>query len=195
MPISQGRLITCLILSAISANTWADTVLVNTTADITADDASCSIREAVSYINSKIIKKATIDAEIAIIAGSSFTFALDTALVTDALTAEKAKATPDAAEIVRLEGLLKNIQDKYNASLVALNTELQTQENELVLEKGKIEPNAVKIQLCNDNIDTRKPKIKTQQDAKTSREKKQQDYRRPTINRCKSLTRDDAEVM
>ena len=169
MPIFQGRLITCLILSAISANTWADTVLVNTTADITADDASCSIREAVSYINSKIIKKATIDAEIAIIAGSSFTFALDTALVTDALTAEKAKATPDAAEIVRLEGLLKNIQDKYNASLVALNTELQTQENELVLEKGKIEPNAVKIQLFNDNIATLKAKIKTQQDAKTAK--------------------------
>ena len=57
MPISQGRLITCLILSAISASTWADTVLVNTTADITADDASCSIREAVSYVKQKNIKK------------------------------------------------------------------------------------------------------------------------------------------
>ena len=195
MPISQGRLITCLILSAISASTWADTVLVNTTADITADDASCSIREAVSYINSKIIKKATIDAEIAIIAGSSFTFALDTALVTDALTAEKAKATPDAAEIVRLEGLLKNIQDKYNASLVALNTELQTQENELVLEKGKIEPNAVKIQLFNDNIATLKAKIKTQQDAKTAKEKELQDYRSAGINGCKSISSDISDVI
>ena len=67
MPISQGRLITCLILSAISAHTWADTVLVNTTADITADDASCSIREAVSYVSQKNAKKALNAVEVAII--------------------------------------------------------------------------------------------------------------------------------
>ena len=57
MPIFQGRLITCLILSAFSATTWADNVLVNTTADITADDTSCSIREAISLLIRKIVKK------------------------------------------------------------------------------------------------------------------------------------------
>lgn len=195
MPTYQGRLLSCLILSAISASTWADTVLVNTTADIIADDASCSIREAVSYINAKSIKKATIDAEIAMIDGSSFTFTLDTAIVTDALTTEKAKASPNAAEIVRLEGLLKAIQDKYNSSLAALNTNLQTQENELVLEKGKTQPDTVKIQLLNDNIASLKAKIKTQQDAKTVKEKELQDYRNAGINGCKSTSNDVSDVI
>jgi rhombotarget A family protien len=67
MPTYQGRLLSCLILSAISANTWADTVLVNTTADITADDASCSIREAVSYVSQKNAQKALNEIEVAII--------------------------------------------------------------------------------------------------------------------------------
>ena len=195
MPIFQGRLITCLILSAFSATTWADSVLVNTTADITADDTSCSIREAISYINSKNSKKATIDEEIAIISGSSLTFIVETNQVTAELKAEKAKAIPNLAEIARLEAKLKASNDKFDASLLALNTNLQTQENDLTLEKGKVSPDAKKIQSINDNIAALKVKIKAQQDAKTLKEKELQDYRDKGVNGCKSASSDSVEIV
>ena len=195
MPIFQGRLITCLILSAFSATTWADNVLVNTTADITADDTSCSIREAISYINSKNSKKATIDEEIAIISGSSLTFIVETNQVTAELKAEKAKAIPNLAEIARLEAKLKASNDKFDASLLALNTNLQTQENDLTLEKGKVSPDAKKIQSINDNIAALKVKIKAQQDAKTLKEKELQDYRDKGVNGCKSASSDSVEIV
>lgn len=67
MPTYQGRLITCLMLSTLCATSWADTVLVNTTSDKTADDTECSIREAVNYLSQKNIKKAAIDADVAVI--------------------------------------------------------------------------------------------------------------------------------
>ena len=195
MPIFQGRLITCLILSAFSATTWADNVLVNTTADITADDTSCSIREAISYLNSKNSKKATIDEEIAIISGSSLTFIVETNQVTAELKAEKAKAIPNLAEIARLEAKLKASNDKFDASLLALNTNLQTQENDLTLEKGKVSPDAKKIQSINDNIAALKVKIKAQQDAKTLKEKELQDYRDKGVNGCKSASSDSVEIV
>jgi len=190
MPIFQGRLITCLILSAFSATAWADRILVNTTADQSTNDEFCSLREAISYINLKISKKATIDEELAIIAGTSPSFALDTAQATTALNAEKAKATPNTAEITRLEAQIKAIQDKYDAGLQALNTKLQTQENELSLETD-----AKKIQLINDNIATLKAKIKIQQEAKTTKEKELQDYRDKGVNGCKSASSDSVETV
>jgi rhombotarget A family protien len=195
MPISQGRLITCLILSAFSATTWADSVLVNTTADKSVDDEFCSLREAINYINLKNSKKAIIDEELAIISGGSSTLTLDNANATAALNAEKAKATPDTAEIARLEAKIKAIQDKYDASLLGLNTNLLIQQNELTLETGKIEPDAKKVQLLNDNIASLKAKLKTQQEAKATKEKELQDYRNKGVNGCKSASSDAVETV
>ncbi len=191
MPISQGRLITCLILSAFSATTWADSILVNTTADKSVDDEFCSLREAVSYINLKNTKKVATDKELAIIAGTSDT--LDTTSATAALTAEKAKASPNAIEIARLEDLIKTAQNKYNASLLALNSQLQIQENELKLETGKAVQDATKIKSLNSSIETLKAQIKTQQDATTAKEKELQDYRNKGVNGCKSISNESTD--
>ena len=141
MPIFQGRLITCLILSAFSATTWADSVLVNTTADITADDTSCSIREAISYLNSKNSKKATIDEEIAIISGSSLTFIVETNQVTAELKAEKAKAIPNLAEIARLEAKLKASNDKFGLIDTCVMSECIKKTPKAALKTGSINNN------------------------------------------------------
>ncbi|MDO8416021.1 MAG: choice-of-anchor Q domain-containing protein [Agitococcus sp.] len=132
MPISQGRLITCLILSAISASTWADTVLVNTTADITADDASCSIREAVSYVKQKNIKKIANAAEVAVINSTLVPIKNELPKKQLELSQEQSKAASEQNKVLIASltqeidgdtGLKKQISDIEN-KITAKQTEL-----------------------------------------------------------------------
>ena len=67
------------------------------------DNTSCSIREAVSYLKAKNDKKAIIDEEIAVIAGTSLKNSSQLTIAKNALTDEKAKTSPNSSEISRLE--------------------------------------------------------------------------------------------
>ena len=134
MPTYQGRLLSCLILSAISAHTWADTVLVNTTADTSAKDELCSLREAVSYLSNKNIKKADIDAKIAVINTALVQIRNNLALKQLKLAQEqnKEESLQDKTLIANLiveigddkTGLKKEIADK-EADIAKLNKELE----------------------------------------------------------------------
>lgn len=57
MPVSQSRLFICALLSTLSVTSWADSVLVNTTADEKdVNNSLCSLREAVAYLKDKTDK-------------------------------------------------------------------------------------------------------------------------------------------
>ena len=60
MPASQSRLLICLFASSLLSTTvLADGVIVTTAVDENnIDNQSCSLREAISYINAKKAKKA-----------------------------------------------------------------------------------------------------------------------------------------
>ncbi len=133
MPTYQGRLITCLILSTLSATSWADTVLVNITADKTADDKECSIREAVSYLSQKNIKKTAIDADTTVI--NHNIGLLRTSLSTKqlTLTLEQSKADADQDKPL-IASLTKEIDDPDTG----LKKQISTKETEVTVKEKEL---------------------------------------------------------
>ena len=133
MPTYQGRLLSCLILSAISASTWADTVLVNTTADITADDASCSIREAVSYVSQKNAKKTSNEAEVAIINATMLPIKNELPKKQLELIQEQSKE-PAKQNPILIANLAKEIDDP----VTGLKKKISDIENNISLKKAEL---------------------------------------------------------
>ncbi|PTQ89297.1 CSLREA domain-containing protein [Agitococcus lubricus] len=65
MSVSQSRLLPFILLSSLSVTTWADGVIVNTVTDEDAvENSSCSLREAIHYIQQKNIVLAIVNNDI-----------------------------------------------------------------------------------------------------------------------------------
>lgn len=198
MPASQSRVLLLGLLtgSLLSTNTWADSVVVDTTNDENnIDNKSCSIREAVSYINLKNIKKSVIDEEMAIISGTSTQLTLQLLNTTVALNAEKAKTPKDTAEIARLEQLVSNLVSKINNGLYNLNLQLTNTNDALNAEKSKTSPNATLIAGYEQTISTVKEKIKLQEAELTVKSKELQSFRDQGLFGCHSNDSNDADSL
>ena len=168
MPVSQSRLLICLLASSLlSTTSLADSVIINTTADENnIDNQSCSLREAVSYLNAKNTKKALIDEEVAVISGTSAV--LNTNLVTakQDLATEQAKATPDSSKITQLNNTINDLIIRIDAGLVGLNRKLDEANDALDKEKSRATPDATLINAYELSITDLKAKIKIKEEEK-----------------------------
>ncbi len=182
MPIPQGRLLTSLLLTSLSAVSWADQVIVNTTTDETAiSNSQCSLREAVAYLNVKNTNLAILDEEIAVISGTS-------KVLSKQLLDEKAKVPQNTVEIDRLDGLIK-------AGLLALNTKLREDENKLILATNETDPDKKIIADLKTTIAADNAAIKIKEDAKAAKEKERllKDFRAQGLNGCTSAISSDTD--
>lgn len=190
MPASQSRVLLLGLLtgSLITTATWADTVVVNTTTDENnIDNTSCSIREAVSYLKAKNDKKAIIDEEIAVIAGTSLKNSNQLIIAQKALTDEKAKTSPSASEISRLEKEIADLTNVINNGLFSLNIQLAQKTDELNKEKSKSTPDNNLIASYDAAINTLKDQIKQKETERTQKESDLLVYRLKGLYGCISF--------
>ncbi|MBK6758221.1 MAG: CSLREA domain-containing protein [Moraxellaceae bacterium] len=186
MPVSQSRLLICLLASSLlSTTSLADSVIINTTADENnIDNQSCSLREAVSYLNAKNTKKALIDEEVAVISGTSAV--LNTNLVTakQDLATEQAKATPDSSKITQLNNTINDLIIRIDAGLVGLNRKLDETNDALDKEKSRATPDATLINAYELSITDLKAKIKIKEEEKNSKINELKEYRSKGLFGC-----------
>lgn len=190
MPVSQSRLLICLIASSLLSTTgFADSVIVNTTVDENKiDNQSCSLREAVSYLNAKNAKKRINDEEVAIISGTSAVLSLSLITALQDVAIEQAKETPDNAKITQLTNTINELTIKVNAGLVGLNQKLDATNDALDQEESKTIPDATVIATHKATIIELKTAITNQQEAKTVKLKELADFRTQGLFGCVSTS-------
>lgn len=195
MPVSQSRLLICLLASLLVSTTGlADSVIVNTTVDENnIDNQSCSLREAVSYLNAKNTKKALIDAEVSIIAGTSNVLNANLSTARQDLATEQAKATPDSSKITQLNNTINDLIIKIDAGLVGLNRKLDETNDALDKEKSKATPDAALITAYEASITELKAKIKIKEEEKTAKTNELKEYRSKGLFGCFSYDDSSSE--
>lgn len=197
MPVSQSRLLICLFASSLLSTTGlADSVIVTTTVDENnVDNPSCSLREAVSYLNAKITKKSVIDEDIAVISGTSATLRNQLFKAKLELATELTKASPDATKVSQLQNTISQLNAKIDAGLLSLNAQLNTAKANLELEKAKPTQNATLIANYEAQIIQLEKDIKTKDEEKAAKEKDLKDYRAKGLFGCSSVDDSSAEVI
>ena len=197
MPASQSRLLICLFASSLLSTTvLADGVIVTTTVDENnIDNQSCSLREAIAYINAKKAKKAIIDEEIAVISGSSLILSNNLAIAKQDLATEQAKTSPDATKVAQLNTTINELTQKINASIFALNRKLDETEDALTKEQNKEAPDTALIATYNATITQLKANIATKNEEKTVKETEMKDYRAKGLYGCSSIDDSSSEVI
>lgn len=197
MPASQSRVLLLGLLtgSLLSTSIWADTVVVNTTADENNIDnyQSCSIREAVNYLKAKNVKKAEVDEAIAVISGTSLIISNQLTIAKTALSDEKAKTSPNPSEVSRLEKEISDLTEIVNNGLFALNIQLIQKTDELNKEKSKSTPDNNLITSYNTAISLLKDKIKQKEAERTQQQTDLLIYRSKGLYGCISFDFNDAD--
>ena len=189
MPVSQSRLLICLFASSLLSTTGlADSVIVTTTVDENnVDNPSCSLREAVSYLNAKITKKSVIDEDIAVISGTSATLRNQLFKAKLELATELTKASPDATKVSQLQNTITQLNSQIDAGLLSLNAQLNTAKANLELEKAKPTQNATLVATYEAQIIQLEKDIKTKDEEKAAKEKDLKDYRAKGLFGCSSV--------
>ncbi len=197
MPVSQSRLLICLLTSSLlSTAALADGVIVTTAADENnIDNQSCSLREAISYINAKKAKKTTNDEDIAVISGTSSILNAELAAAKLDLVLEQEKTSPDAAKIAQLTNTISELNTKINAGLLALNQKLNEIEDALAKEQSKASPDASLIASYKTTIAQLKANISTKNEQKTAKETEMKEFRSKGLYGCSSIDDSTPEVI
>jgi len=188
MPVSQSRLLICLLASSLVSTTGlADSVIVNTTIDENnIDNQSCSLREAVSYLNAKNTKKALIDEEVGIIAGTSRTLLLQIVDLNNALALEEKKIPNDTVRIAALEKDIDLLTSLYNDGISQLKNKISNTNALIDEEKVKVTPDTALIKSYEDTITTLEAKVTSQEKLQKEKEKELEDYRATGLFGCKT---------
>lgn len=198
MPVSQSRILFLSLLtgSLLSTSIWADTVVVNTISDENnLDNQSCSIREAINYLNAKNTKKAVIEEEMAVIAGTSLQVNLQLAGAKLSLKAEQQQPSPNTAEIARLQKEIADLSVLVNNSLSGLNQQLNETTDALNKEKNKTSPDNGLISNYETTITSLKDRIKQKETEHSVKEKELQDYRAKGLFGCNSNNNNTADII
>ena len=197
MPVSQSRLLICLLASSLLSTTGlADSVIVNTTVDENnIDNESCSLREAVSYIKAKQAKKAIIDEDVAVISGTSTALRNNLTTARLELATELAKASPDTVKVTQLQNTIAQLSNKIDAGLLSLNAQLNTAKANLELEKAKATPDTTLIANYSAQIIQLEKDIKTKNEEKAAKEKELKDYRAKGLLGCFSKDDSSTEIV
>lgn len=195
MPVSQSRLLICLIASSLLSTTgFADSVIVNTTVDENnIDNQSCSLREAVNYLNTKNAKKLINDEEVAVISGTSSVLSLSLITALQDLATEQAKETPNTTTITQLNNTINELTIKVNAGLVGLHQKLDATNDALDEEESKTTPDAAVIATHKATITELKTAINNAEEAKTAKLKELSDFRTNGLFGCVSASATGSE--
>ncbi|MBK8325823.1 MAG: CSLREA domain-containing protein [Moraxellaceae bacterium] len=195
MSVPQSRLLLCLLTSSLLATTsLADTVVVNTTVDENnVDNQSCSLRESLHYLNAKNVKKATNDAEIAVISGTSTVLTNQLTNAQAELTLEREKTSPDLGKIATLETQIAQLKQIIDAGTSSLNRKLIETKESLATEKSKTTPNTALIANYEASIKQLETSIKAKEEEKTAKEKEMKDYRAKGLFGCVSSSEDNGD--
>lgn len=188
MPVSQSRLLICLLASSLVSTTGlADSVIVNTTVDENnIDNQSCSLREAVNYLNAKNTKKALIDEEVAVISGTSRTLLLQIVDLSDALALEEQKIPNDTIRIAALEKDIELSVSLYNNGISQLKNKISDINALIDEEKVKVTPDAALIKSHENTITNLETQITSQEKLQKEKEKELEDYRATGLFGCKT---------
>ena len=188
MPVSQSRLLICLLSSSLLSTTGlADSVIVTTTVDENnIDNESCSLREAVSYLNAKNAKKAVIDESVSIIAGTSRALVLQIVDLNNKLTLEEKKIPNDTVKIATLEKDIDLLTSLYNNSISQLKNRISNTKALIDEEKVKVAPDAALIKTYENSITSLEAKITSQEKLQKEKEKELEDYRAKGLFGCKT---------
>lgn len=196
MSAPQSRLLILLTSSLLSVTTLADSVVVNTTIDENnIDNQSCSLREAIHYLNAKNIKKASNDKEVAIISGVSTLLATQLSAAKTELALEKGKTSPDSAKITTLEAEIAQLTQKIDTSISGLNRKRNETNDALDKENGKLLPNPTLIAEYKATIKQLETDIKSKEDEKLAKEKEMKDYRAKGLFGCVSTSEASGDNM
>lgn len=130
MPVSQSRLLACILLSTLSAASWADVVIVDTVADENkVDNSLCSLREAVVYIKAKNAQVDSTNINIALINQK-----ISVLLQTNAENENEIYAITTKPEAQQDKARLKVLQDEVtanNTTIKNFKADIQTLEDNL----------------------------------------------------------------
>jgi len=187
MPASQSRVLFLGLLtgSLLASTSWADTVIVNTTNDENnISNKTCSIREAINYLNAKNVKKATIDEEISLISGTSTSLNTQIFTLKSLLALEEAKIPNNLTKIETLQKEIQLLVDLQNTGINQLKTQIDDTKTLLRNENAKQTPSQTLVKQYENKITYLEDLLSKKEQQKTDKEKELADYRSVGLYGC-----------